>query len=60
MVHSVEIAFLFISFYPQTFEARTQANQANITGLGTIDGVFKASGTTFSGREEALLATKSR
>ena len=31
-LHSVEIAFSF-----QTFVARTRANQANITGLGTID-----------------------
>ena len=53
----------------QTFEARTRSNQANITGLGTIDlwpefyirkAVFKASGTRFLGREAALLATKSR
>ena len=32
--YSVEIAFLFIF---QMFEARTRANQANITGLGTIN-----------------------
>ena len=34
MIHSVEIAFLFVF---QTFEARTRTNQVNITGLGTID-----------------------
>ena len=32
--HSVEIAFLSAF---QTFEARTRANQADITGLGTTD-----------------------
>ena len=32
--YSVEIAFLFVF---QMFEARTRANQANITGLGTIN-----------------------
>ena len=46
----------------QTFEARTRANQVNITGLGTIDlwhefhirkAVLKASGTRFSGRDES-------
>ena len=35
IIHSVEIAFLFTSF--QTFEARTRANQADITGLGAIN-----------------------
>ena len=67
MIHSVEIA-LFIYVF-QTFEARTRANQADITGLGTIDlwhefqirkYVFKVSGTRFLGREAALLAIKSR
>ena len=67
MVHSIEIAF-FIFVFP-TFEARTRANQADITGLGAIDlrhefqirkYVFKASGTRFSCREEAQLAIKSR
>ena len=32
MVHSVEIALLFMCF-SQTFEARTRVNQANIAGL---------------------------
>ena len=63
IIHRVKIAFF------QTFEARTRANQAYITGLGKIDlwhefhirkDVFKARGTRFSGREAALLATKSR
>ena len=69
MIHSVKIAFLFMS--AQTFEARTRANQADITGLGAIDPrhefqirkyVFKASGTRFSVtvREAAQLAIKSR
>ena len=67
MIHSVEIAFFIYVF--QTFEARTRANQADITGLGTIDlwhefqlenMFFKASGTRFSGREAAQLAIKSR
>ena len=35
MIHRVEIAHLFYIF--QTFDARTRENQANITGLGTID-----------------------
>ena len=65
MIHSIEIAFFCLS----TFEARTRANQADITGLGTIDlwhefqiwkYVFKASETRFSGREAAQLAIKSR
>ena len=38
MIHSVDIAFFIYIF--QTFEARTpartRANQANITGLGSI------------------------
>ena len=34
MIHSVEIAFLFVF---QTVEARTRTNQADITRLGTID-----------------------
>ena len=51
------------------FEARARANQANITGLGTIDlcqefqirkAVFKASRTRFSGRKAVLLELKSR
>ena len=46
-----------------------QANQADITGLGTIDpwhefqirkSVFKANGTRFLGGEAASLAIKSR
>ena len=36
IIHRVEIVFLFIYIF-QTFEARTRANQANITGLGKID-----------------------
>ena len=65
MIHSVEIAFFGLS----TFEARTRANQADITGLGAIDlwhefqirkYVFKASGTRFLGREAAQLAITSR
>ena len=66
IIHRVEIAFLFVF---QTFEARTQANQANITGLGTNEpwhefnirkAVLKVSRTRFSGREVSLLAIKSR
>ena len=48
------------------FEARTRANQADITGLGTTDlefqiwkYVFKASETRFSGCKVAQLAIKS-
>ena len=51
------------------FEARTRANQADITGLEAIDlwhefqiwkYVFKASETRFWGRKAAQLAIKSR
>ena len=61
MIHSVEIAFLFMSFKP----LRLEREQADITGLRTTDlwhefqirkYVFKASGTRFSGCEVALLA----
>ena len=54
-----DCSFIYIS---RTFEARTRAN---ITGFDLWHefhcrkAVFKASGTTFSGREAALLATKS-
>ena len=59
---------IFIYIF-QTFEARTRANQANITGLGTFDlwhafhirkATFKASRIRFSDCQAALLATKSR
>ena len=65
MIHSVEIAFLFMSFK----RVRLEREQADITRLGTTDlwhefqvrkSVFKASGTRFSGREAAQLAIKSR
>ena len=66
MIHSFEIAFLFLSFQSLRLE-REQIRQIlldleqltsdtfHITKSG-----FKASGKRFSGREAALLAIKSR
>ena len=63
MIHSVEIAFLFISFKRLRLELE-QIRQILLdldqltsdTSFTLKKGVFKASGTRFSGREAALLA----
>ena len=67
MIHSVEIAFLFVSFQRLRLE-REQIRQILLdleqltsdTSFTLRKSVFKASGKRFSGLEAALLAIKSR
>ena len=67
MIHSVEIAFLFISFKRSRLQ-REQIRQILLdleqltskTSFIIRKAVFKASGKRFSGCEEALLAIKSQ
>ena len=66
MIHSVEIAFLFVSFHRFRLE-REQIRQI-LLDLEQLTSdtsyirksVFKASGKRFSGRAAALLTIKSR
>ena len=67
MIHSVEIAFLFMSFKRLRIE-REQIRQilrdlerlTSDTSFKLENMFFKACGTRFSGREAAQLAIKSR
>ena len=63
MIHRVEIAFLFISLERLRLERQQillDLEQLTSDMSFTLEKpFFKASGTSFSGREVALLATKS-
>ena len=66
MIHSFEIAFLFLSF--QSLRLQREQIRQILLGLEQLTSDtfhirksgFKASGKRFSGREAAMLAIKSR